>query len=97
MVNFTYIADENTADVFELFTATPDGSVNDIVSGPLAAGGNVEEASWAPDSSGIGYIADQDSADVFELFASQPDGSENAKLSGNLVAGGDVFAFEWVP
>ena len=96
-----YSADQNTPDVLELFTSTPDGKVNDIVSGTSMAGAGVAESgtgfAWAADSSGVGYIADQDTDEVFELFASQPDGSDNTQLSGDLVVDGDVFAFEWVP
>ena len=92
-----YLADQITAAVFELFSATPNGSANDMVSGALVAGGQVQSFKWAPDSSGIGYIADQDINNINELYASQPDGSENTDLSGTLVSGGDVTSFDWVP
>ena len=92
-----YIADQNITNVFELFTFTHDGGTTDVVSGPLAAGGDVQVFKWAPDGSGIGYIADQDTDTIDELFASQPDGSNNTLLSGILVNGGDVFSFDWVP
>jgi hypothetical protein len=92
-----YIADQITDDILELFTSTPDGSVNNIVSGPMVAGGDVDTFLWTADTSGVGYIADQISAMVDELFASQPDGDANTKLSGTLVNGGDVSSFDWVP
>jgi hypothetical protein len=92
-----YRANQRTADAIELFTSTPDGQVNDRVSGELASGGNVEEFAWAPDNSGIGYIADQDINEVFELFASTPDGEESDTLSGSFAEAGDVLFFEWVP
>jgi len=92
-----YIADQNKVNEFELFTSTRNGSITDVVSGPLVTGGNVQEFKWVTDSSGIGYIADQDTDTVEELFASQPDGNNNNLLSGTLVSGGDVFSFDWVP
>jgi Tol biopolymer transport system component len=92
-----YIADQNRVNEFELFTSTRNGSITDVVSGPLVTGGNVQEFKWVTDSSGIGYIADQDTDTVEELFASQPDGNNNTLLSGTLVSGGDVFSFDWVP
>ena len=92
-----YRADQRTVDTIELFTSTPDGQVNDRVSGELSSGGNVDEFEWAPDNSGIGYIADQEANEVFELFASTPDGDESARLSGSFAETGDVLFFEWVP
>ena len=92
-----YIADQNTVNEFELFTSTRNGSITDVVSGPLVPGGNVQEFMWVSDSTGLGYIADQDTDTVEELFASQPDGANNTLLSGTLVSGGDVFFFDWVP
>ena len=92
-----YISDQDLLNKFELFTSTRDGGITDVVSGPLVAGGNVQEFKWAPDSSGVGYIADQDTDTVEELFASQPNGANNTLISGILVTGGDVFSFDWVP
>ena len=96
-VRIAYLADQNFIGEFELFTSTPDGNFTDVVSGPLATGGSVQEFKWAQDSSGVGYIADQDTDTLEELFASQPDGTDNTLLSGVLVTGGDVLSFDWVP
>jgi Tol biopolymer transport system component len=92
-----YIADQDLLNKFELFTSTRDGVFKDVVSGPLVAGGKVQEFKWAPDSSGVGYIADQDTIAVEELFASLPNGGDNTLLSGTLVSGGEVVSFDWVP
>jgi hypothetical protein len=81
----------------ELYTSTPEGISNDILSGAMVPGGDVQDFKWAPDSSGVGYRADQDIDNVIELFASQPNGNENTMLSGTLVKDGDVLAFDWVP
>ena len=94
-----YRANQITANAIELFTSTPDGQVNDRVSGDLISGVNVLEFRWAPDeiNISIGYIADKNSNEVFELFASLPDGGETANLSGSIASAGDVLFFEWVP
>jgi len=92
-----YLADQDEDDVSELYTSTPDGSVNDVISGVMVPGGDVQEFEWAPDSSGVGYRADQDTDNIIELYASQPNGNNNTILSGNLVNGGDVFSFDLVP
>ena len=92
-----YIADQDTANVIELYASEPKGIINDRVSGPLVSGGDVEEFKWAPDDSGIAYIADQDTNDTFELYASEPNGNNNSKLSGILISDGDVFLFDWFP
>jgi hypothetical protein len=92
-----YIADQDTANVIELFSSEPKGIINNRVSGTLVSGGDIEEFKWAPDDSGIAYIADQDTNETFELYASDPNGNNNTKLSGILISGGDVFSFDWVP
>jgi Tol biopolymer transport system component len=92
-----YIADQDTASVFELFASVPDGSVSDTVSGTPVIEGDVLEFKWSTDSSALGYLADQDINGILELFASLPNGNENTKLSGTLVNGGGVFSFDWVP
>jgi len=101
--SIAYIASQDDPAVDELFTTIPDPLLPDPmvgvkISGPLAAGGNVEAFRWSPDSEFVAYRADQDTFNVFELYASKPDGSENQKLSGDLLDGGQVTAnFAWVP
>jgi Tol biopolymer transport system component len=92
-----YRADQDTDNIFELYSSLPDGSVNDKLSGLLTPGGRVVAFEWAPDTSRIAYIADQDTDNVFELFSSQPDGSGNGNISGPLVPNGNVSAFEYQP
>ena len=66
------------------------------LSGPMAAGGDVQQfgVQIVPDSSRVVYRADQLEDGRFELFAAPPDGSADAAISGPLVDGGDVFGFE---
>ncbi|MGB5747572.1 MAG: hypothetical protein WBM69_11345, partial [Desulfobacterales bacterium] len=107
-----YIADQNTANGFELFTATPDGLENDLVSDlpdPVTnPGRNVKDFEWEPNSTLIAYVADQDSNDKLELYVSPSDSNiGNRKVSGIFVAGSGVrekppvpsgvYLFGWAP
>jgi len=100
-----YIADQDTADEYELFTTTPDGTDNDQVSGALVADGDVHSFQWEPNSSLIAYAADQDTDDVVELYVSPADSSVgNVKVSGAAMAGDGIQAlasgqydFDWAP
>jgi len=87
-----YIARQET-DFFELYSSTPDGGDNSVVSGKLVSGGNVDSFKWSPDSSRVAYRADQETINVPELYSSQPDGSDNVKISSGKVE--DIY--DWVP
>ena len=107
-----YIADQNTNGVFELFTSTPDGKENDLVSDlpdpSLNPGRNVKDFEWGPDSSLIAYVADQDTDDKFELYISPSDSNiGNRKVSGIPMVGSGIreippvpsglYLFGWAP
>ena len=92
-----YRADQDTLNKIELYTADPDGLVNNKVSEIQPIEGDVDEFKWDDSGEAVGYLADQDSNNIIELYASLPDGEENTNFSGELVTGGDVFQFEWVP
>jgi Tol biopolymer transport system component len=96
-----YRADQDTNEVLELYSANPAPTAGPDftkVSAPLGARQNVEEFSWAPDSSRIAYRADQDTLDVIEVYTTNPLAvSDFVKVSGSLVAGGNVEEFEWDP
>jgi len=96
-----YTAQQNTDNVFELFSSGPDCAGNVQVSGSLVAGGTLgwygDVFSWAPDSSRIAYRANQRSSDIYELFTSDPVGNNNVRASGSLVTGGNVGSFSWAP
>jgi uncharacterized protein with WD repeat len=93
-----YIADQDSDNLRELYSALPDGSVNDKVSGPLQLSGRVFEFAWTPNSSRIAYRADQDLDFVDEIYSSQPDGSGNGKISGTITPlNGSVLSFEYEP
>lgn len=98
-----YVADQDTDEVFELYSSLPDGSGNIKVSGPLVAGGDVMHPHlvsgswfrWAPDASRIAYVADQDTDDVHELYTSFPGGGGNNKISAPLAAGQTILSGVW--
>ena len=60
-LRIAYVAEQNTFDVNDLFTVSPDGSNYSKVNPVLVAGGDVSLFfEWSPDSSRVAYIADQD-------------------------------------
>jgi Tol biopolymer transport system component len=99
-----YVADQNSLGVFELFTSTPDGTENDIVSNlpdpdPLTnPDPDVKNFEWEPNSRLIAYIADQDTDEVFELYVSPSDSNTpNVKVSGTALDGNGIKELEPVP
>jgi len=96
-----YLADQDTLNVNELYTAAPDGSDMHKVNGPLVVGGRVLNWSWSPDGTRLAYTARQDVSNVSELYSSAPDGTDNQKVSGTMVSGGNIntgpFRFSWSP
>ena len=97
-----YRADQDIVSVFELYSATPDGTVNDKLNGALLmpGGGVARNFAWSPDSSRIAYFAVQDTVGVLEFYSATPDGAVNDKLNGALlVPGGGVVGnnLAWSP
>jgi hypothetical protein len=99
-----YVADQNRLRVFELFTSTPDGIENDVVSNlpvpdPLTnPDPDVEIFEWEPNSTSIAYIADQDTDEVFELYVSPSDSNTpNVKVSGTTIDGNGIKELAPVP
>ena len=90
-----YIADQNTNGVFELFTSTPDGNANDLVSNlpdpSINPGRDVRDFEWEPKSGLVAYVADQDANDKFELYVSPSDSNiGNRKVSGIPMTGSGI-------
>ncbi len=93
-----YIADQDTVDIFELFTSNPDGADNRKLSGPMGFNGDVDEFAWAPNNSKIAYLADQVNDPGVELYTTLPNVSVSfLKNSAGLVVGSNVTGFEWAP
>ena len=91
-----YLADRRTDDVFELFTASLDGTSRSIrISGPLAPDGDVLD--YEVGSPWVAYLAEQRANQVVELFAAPVLGGSVAfQLNGALPTGpveGDVRSF----
>ncbi|MGD8721110.1 MAG: hypothetical protein PVG46_04860, partial [Desulfobacterales bacterium] len=81
-----YLADQQTINVNELYTSTPEGQDNANVSGLLVSGGSVTALyDWAFSASGTSplvFMATKDSATNVELYASFDNGATIVKLSG---------------
>lgn len=90
-----YRADQESEDMFELYTTLPAAPTVSKVSGPLVAAGDVaQNFEWSPDSARVAYLATQNSA-AQELFASAAAGGGNIQLSAPLPPGGNVTEFQW--
>ncbi len=94
-----YTADQDTDEVFELYSVPIDRSSAPVkLSGLLVARGDVAHASnlqvlfrFTPDGTRVLYVADQEVDETFELYVVPVDGSKGPrKLSGPLRPGGDV-------
>lgn len=95
-----YLADQDTNDVFELYTTLANGTGNIKVNPTLPTGSDVKTGSmaWASDSSRIAYTADQNTDEIYELFTVAPDGTDNRRVSAVLgTSNGDVSTFVWAP
>ena len=90
-----YRADQDTDEMFELYSVPIDGSAPaGKISGSLVAGGDVVEFVISPDLSTVVYKADQDTDETFELYGAPIDGSAAAvKLNDTMVSGGDISVF----
>ena len=93
-----YRADQDTNDVFELYSVTGGGAPVKL-NGALVAGGDVAVSSFMfrPDGVRVVYRADQITDEVFEIFSVPSGGGVPVKLNGALVAGGDVGRLEISP
>ena len=87
-----YHADQNSDEVFELFSVSATGGTPVRLNGPLVLDGDVrrEGLQFSPNGSRVLYTADQQTDETFELFSVASQGGAAVKLSGALVAGGDV-------
>jgi Tol biopolymer transport system component len=86
-----YRADQDTADVFELYSTPLGGGASIKLNSPLVSGGDISTLLFSPDSSQVVYRADQDTDEVFELYrAPAAGGSAPVKLNGPLVSGGNA-------
>ena len=90
-----YRTDQDTTDVYELYSVPITGGTSTKLNGILTPDGNVfanNNFQISPDSSRVVYVADQDADDVLELYSVPITGGYSAKLNGILTPGGNVFA-----
>ncbi len=89
-----YRADQDTDDVFEIYSVPGTGGAAVKLNGALVAGGGVSQngLQFSSDSSRVLYVADQDVSNVNEVFSVPSTGGLPVKLNGALVAGGDVVS-----
>ena len=92
-----YRANQETEDVFELYSVPIDGSSTAVkISGSVLSSATITKA--GVDGSRAIYIADQETIDVRELYSVPIDGSNPpVKLNGELVPGGDVRSIAITP
>lgn len=92
-----YLADQDTENVDELYSALPDGSAITKLNPTLAVGASIRTFRWAPDASRIAYQANQNNASVNELFTSLPDGGGNVRINPTEPLTGNVGQYTWAP
>jgi Tol biopolymer transport system component len=93
-IGVVYISDQQTANVFELYSVPIGGpaAARIKLNGALALNGNVTGIRISPDSRRVVYNADQQTDQVFELYSVPITGPAAAgvKLNGPLVPGGSA-------
>jgi Tol biopolymer transport system component len=99
--HLAYIADQDTADVQELWVV----DMTAAVPGPLVKAaamppkGNVWNMAWSPDSRRIAFSADAETDDVSELYVvdlTGPSPSAPVKLN-NTLYGAQITGYKWAP
>ncbi len=90
-----FAADQDTDQVFELYSAAIGGGIPAKLNGALVAGGDVSflpgEYLVAPNSSFVVYRADQQTDGVVEVYSVGLLGGSATRLNGALVSGGSVI------
>ncbi|MEM7359996.1 MAG: LpqB family beta-propeller domain-containing protein [Pseudomonadota bacterium] len=89
-----YVADQDTNDVYELYSSPITGGAVVKLNSALVIGGDVSpfNIQISPDSSRAVYLADQEQNDINELFSVPITGGIVTKLNPALVAGGRVYS-----
>ncbi|MCB1633167.1 MAG: PD40 domain-containing protein [Xanthomonadales bacterium] len=92
-----YRADQDTDEVFELYSVPVDGGMPVKLNGPMVTGGDVRDARFTPDGQTVVYLADQLTNDKFELFSVAATGGPFTRLNRDLPTGGNVSDFSISP
>ncbi len=93
-----YIADQQTDEVFELFSVPVVGGVNTKLNAPLASDRDVaNSATTIPANGRVVFTADQDADDVNELYSVPLLGGATTKLNSPFIADGFIQSFAMSP
>lgn len=87
-----YLADQDTDDVYELYSVPIGGGTPVKLNGPMVAGGDVEldNILITSDNATVIYRADQETNNVFELYSVPLAGGTPSKINSSLVTGRTV-------
>ncbi len=89
-----YRADQDTDEVFELYSAPIGGGTETKLNGSLVSGGDVFTSfQISADDTRVIYVADEDTDGVSELYSVPIGGGTSTKLNGALVSGGNVGTY----
>jgi Tol biopolymer transport system component len=90
-----YIADQQTDEMYELYSVPLSGGAAVKLNAPLAPGRDVDAFGTliTPDGLHVVFRADQDTDEVFDLYRVPLAGGANLRLNGTLTAGGYVSQF----
>ncbi len=86
-----YRADQDTNDLFELYSIPIGGGILVKLNDLITPGGDVEAFQISPNSLRVIYNADQDTNNMFELYSVPIGGGTPLKLNGPITPGGDVY------
>ena len=96
-----YLADQDTDEVWEIYSVSGTGGVPVKLNDELVEGGDVYSSGlqFSPDSLRVLYYADQDTDGVWEIYSVPSTGGTSVKLNAELITGGDVWpdGFQFSP
>ena len=75
-----YIADQDTNNVYELYSVPLDSGAVTKISDTLVENGDVVHFEISPDNSTVVYVADQDTDSVYELYSVPIDGGVSTRV-----------------
>lgn len=89
-----YLADQDSDEVFEVYSVPLTGGSVSKLNAPLVADGDCQDFEISPNSSRVVYRADQVADEVFELFGVPLAGGAVTQLNGALVFGGSCVEYD---
>jgi Tol biopolymer transport system component len=93
----TYLADQDTDGVRELYGVAGTGGAVVKLNGPLVAGGTVVSSAIASTGDRVVYFADQEIDQRYEVYSVPIAGGVPIKLNGDLINPGTVSNFQISP